>query len=262
MTQIELSQEELNLIQAKREQEAAKEQQKQDKIQVDIIKAQSEVRKRLEENQKQNAAARAFLKELGEGWEESMIEDERNQRAYWGSEEVWSEQWFDCRVYLTKGKYKVHVNKHTVYNGWRGGADKGYKMFVSGPGIEYGYSQKALSKAATVNKKVQDCIDTINAREEAKRKKLSAVETAVQDLKMKFPEAAVTSFKDWTRGYSNKNPYREFDKIVVKLPNGIEINYEVYSDGRLNRLSVLFSCQDEIALIGALGAIELPSTTK
>jgi hypothetical protein len=262
MTQIELTQEELDLIQAKRDQEAAKEQQKQDKIQADIVKGKANIARRQEEDRKQNAAARAFQKELGEGWEERTREEERTEKVYWGMDVVWRETYTDCRVYLEKGKYKVHVNMHTVYNGWRGGADKGYKMFVSGPNIEYGYSQKALSKAATVNKKVQDCIDTIKAVEEAKKKKLSAVETAVQDLKMKFPEAVVTSFKDWTRGYSNKNPYREFDKIVVKLPNGIEINYEVYSDGRLNRLSVLFSCQDEIALIGALGAIELPSTTK
>lgn len=262
MTQIELSQEELDLIQAKRNQEAAKEQQKQDKIQIDIVKAQAELAKRVQESKDQQAAARAFLKELGGEWEEVVTQEERTQRVYWGQEIVWSKIWIDSRVHLMKGKYKVHVNKHTVYNGWRGGADKGYKMFVSGPNIEYGYSQKALSKAATVNKKVQDCIDTITAREEAKKKKLSAVETAVSDLKMKFPEATVTAFKDWARGYSSKNPYREYDKIVVRLSNGIEINYEVYADGRLNRLSVLFNCEDEIALIGALGAIQLPSTTK
>ena len=175
---------------------------------------------------------------------------------------MWRENYTDRRIYLMNGKYKVSVDKHTVYNGWRGGTDKGYKMFVSGPEIEYGYSQKPLSKAATVNKKVQDCIDTITAREEHKKKKLSAIETVVSDLKMKFPEATVTAFKDWTRGYSNKHSYREYDKVVVKLPNGVEINYEVYADGRLNRLSVLFNCQDDIALIGALGAIVLPSTTE
>ena len=262
MTQIELTQEELDLIQAKRDQEAAKEQQKQDRIQADIVKAEFEVRKRIEENEKQHAAARAFLKELGEGWEEQMTKEERTQRVYWGQEMVWSKAWMDCRIYLTKDKYKISVNIHTVYNGWRGGTDKGYKMFVSGPEIEYGYSQKALTKAATVNKKIQDCIETITAREEAKKKKLSAVETAVSDLKMKFPEATVTAHKDWTRGYSNKNPYREYDKLSVKLPNGIEITYEVYADGSLSRKDVLFNCQDEVALIGALGAIQLPSTTE
>jgi hypothetical protein len=263
MTHIELSQEELDLIQAKRDQEAAKEKQKQDRIQADIVKGKAEVRKRIEENEKQHAAARAFLKELGAGWEEQMTEEERTQRVYWGQEVVWSEAWMDRRIYLTNGKYRVSVTKHTVYsNSWHRGTDKGYKMFVSGPEIEYAYAQKALSKAATVNKKIQDCIETINAREEHKKKKLSAVETAVGDLKMKFPEATVTAHKDWTRGYSNRNPYREYDKIVVKLPNGIEISYEAYADGSLSRKDVLFNCQDEIALIGALGAIELPSTTK
>lgn len=262
MTQIELSQEELDLIQAKREEEAAKEQQRHDKIQADVLKGKANIARRQEEGRKQNAAARAFLKELGEGWEERAREEERTERVYCGLEVMWSEVYTDCRLYFVKGDYRVHVNQHTVYSGaWGRGTDKGYKMFVSGPKIEYGYSQKALSKAATVNKKVQECIDQINAIEVAKKKKASAVETAVSDLKMKFPEAVVTAFRDWTRGYG-KSAYREYDKLVVKLKNGIELHYEVYSDGRLNRLNVLFSCQDEIALIGALGAIELPSTTK
>ena len=134
-------------------------------------------------------------------------------------------------------------------------------MFLSGPDVVYRYTQKALKKADTLNKKVQECIDAINAREEHKQKKMTAVQTAVSDLKMKFPEAEVVASKDWTRGYG-KSAYREFDKLVVRLKNGIEVQYEVYSDGSLNRLTVLFGCKDEFALIGALGAIELPSTTK
>lgn len=263
MTHIELSQEELDLIQAKRDQEAAKEQQKQDRIQADIVKAKANIARRMGEDREQNAAARAFLKELGEGWVEQTREEERTERVYWGLEVVWSETYTDCRVYFEKGKYRVHVNKHTTYsNAWSRGTDKGYKMFVSGPEIEYGYSQKALSKAATVNKKVQDCIETINAREEMKKKKASAVEMAVLDLKEKFPTATVIAIRDWTRGYSSKNAYREYDKVTVSFPNGININYEVYADGRLSRLSVLFDCRDEMALIGALGALSLPSTTE
>lgn len=263
MTQIELSQEELDLIQAKRDQEAAKEQQRQDKIQADIAKAKANIARRQEEDRKQNAAARAFQKELGEGWEERTRVEERTEKVYSGLVAVWSETYTDCRVYFEKGKYKVHVNMHTVYSGtWGRSNEKGYKMSVSGPEIEYGYSQKALSKAATVNKKVQDCIETINAREENKKKKASAVETVVADLKEKFPTATVVAIKDWTRGYSSKNAYREFDKVTVSFPNGINMNYEVYSDGRLNRLSVLFDSRDEMALIGALGALSLPSTTE
>lgn len=262
MTQIELSQEELDLIQAKREEEAAREKVKQDRIQADIAKGKANIAKRVEESKKQNAAAESFLKELGEGWTAHTDTHKSGERVYWGGELVWEEIYNCDNVYLKYGDYKVTVYTHTVYSGtWGRGANKGYKMFVSGPGIEYGYSQKALSKAATVNKKVQERIQIAKDVEERKKSKQTAVETAVSDLKMKFPEAVVTAFKDWTRGHS-KSGYREYDKLVVKLKNGIELHYEVYSDGRLGRLNVLFSCQDEIALIGALGAIELPSTTK
>ena len=262
MTQIELSQEELDLIQAKREEEAAREKVKQDRIQADIAKAKASIAKRLEESKKQNAAAEAFRKELGEGWTAHTESQKSTERVYWGGEVVWEETYSYDNVSLKKGEYAVSVYMHTTYSSaWSRGNNKGYKMFLSGPDVEYAYRQKALSKAATVNKKVQECIDAINAREERKKNKQTAVQTAVSDLQMKFPEAVVTAFKDWTRGHS-KSGYREYDKLVVKLKNGIELHYEVYSDGRLGRLNVLFSCQDEIALIGALGAIELPSTTK
>jgi hypothetical protein len=176
---------------------------------------------------------------------------------------MWRENYTDCRIYLVNGNYKVHVNEHTVYSStWGRGNNKGYKMFVSGPEIDWAYSQKALSKAATVNKKVQEAIDTINAREELKKKKASAVETVVADLKEKFPTATVIAMRDWTRGYSNKNAYREYDKVTISFPNGVIMYYEVYVDGRLSRKDVLFGCKDEIALIGALGALSLPSTTE
>jgi hypothetical protein len=255
MTQIELSQEELDLIQAKRDEQAAKDQQKLDRINADIVKAKANVARRQEEDKKQNAAARAFQKELGKGWEERTREEERTERVYWGMEVVWSETYLDCRIYLENGKYKVHVNKHTVYgNSWGRGTDRGYKMFVSGPEIEYGYSQKALSKAATVNKKVQDCIDTINAREEAKKQKASAVETAVHDLQVAYPSAKVLATRDWTRGYG-KSAYREFDKVTIGFTNGIQVAYEVYSDGRLNRLSVDFGGLQHNELLNMLSEV-------
>lgn len=261
MTHIELSQEELDLIQAKREEEAAREKVKQDRIQADIVKGKANIARRLEQSKKQVEAAYAFQKELGESWTAHTDSHKSTERVYWGGEVVWEETYNYDNVHLENGKYKVRVDMHTIYSSWGRGTEKGYRMFLSGPDVDYRYTQKALKKADTLNKKVQECIDAINAREEHKQKKMTAVQTAVSDLKMKFPEAEVTAFKDWTRGYG-KSAYREFDKLVVKLKNGIELQYEVYSDGRLNRLNVLFNCKDEIALIGALGAIELPSTTE
>lgn len=264
MTQIELSQEELDLIQAKREEEAAREKQKQDRLAAEIAKGKANIARRLEQSKKQVEAAYAFQKELGESWTAHTDSHKSTERVYWdwGGEVVWEETYSYDNVSLKKGKYTVSVYMHTTYSStWGRGTNKGYKMFLSGPDVGYAYEQKALSKAATVNKKVEECIEAIRVREEHKKQKASALETAVSDLKMKFPEAEISAFKDWTRGYG-KSAYREYNKLVVKLKNGIELQYEVYSDGRLNRLNVLFSCQDEIALIGALGAVELPSTTK
>jgi hypothetical protein len=259
MTQIELTQAELDLIQAKREEEVAKEQQRQDKIQADIANGKANIARRQEVDRKQNVAARAFQMELGKGWEEQTREEERTEKVYWGMEVMWSETYTDCRIYLVNGNYKVHVNEHTVYSGtWGRSNNKGYKMFLSGPEIEYGYSQKALSKAATVNKKVEEAIDAIFSRMEAKKKKASAVETAVHDLQVAYPNAKVIAIRDWTRGYSSKNAYREYDKVTIAFPNGIQVAYEVYVDGRMSRLNVDFGGLENNELLNLLSEVPTP----
>jgi len=256
MTHIELSQEELDLIQAKREEEVVREKAKQDRIEADIVKARVNIAKRVEESRKQIAAAESFLSELGKDWTAYTDTHETEERVYWGSEVVWKETYNYNNMYASRGKYKVTVNKHTVYSGtWGRGNDKGYKMFVSGPEIEYGYSQKALIKAATVNKKVEDCIDTINAREDHKKKKASAVETAVHNLQVAYPNAIVNASRDWARGYNSKNGYREYDKITIQFGNGIQVAYEVYSDGSLSRLSVNFGGLEHNEVLNALSEI-------
>jgi hypothetical protein len=131
-------------------------------------------------------------------------------------------------------------------------------MFVSGPEIEYGYSQKALSKAETVNKKVEGCIETINAREEAKKKKASAVETVVHDLQVAYPNAKIIATRDWTRGYSSKNAYREYDKVTIAFTNGIQVAYEVYADGRMSRLNVDFGGLQNNELLNMLSEVPMP----
>jgi len=82
MNEIKLTQEELDLIQAKRDEELAKEQRKQEKIAEDIKRAQYNVAKRLEEYTGQRVAARAFKKELGEGWMEETISNDWTEKVY------------------------------------------------------------------------------------------------------------------------------------------------------------------------------------
>ena len=259
MTQIELTQKELDVIQAIREEDAAKEKQKQDRIQADIAKAEAKIAKYEEADKKQAAAAEVYLKELGEGWTGHISVREHTENVYHGMELVWTKPYNTYQTHLMNGNYKVNVNEHTVYSGtWGRGNNKGYKMFVSGPDIEWGYSQKALSKAATVNKKVEEAIDTILSRMEAKKKKASAVETAVADLQVAYPTAKVLATRDWTRGYSSKNAYREYDKVTIAFPNGIQVAYEVYVDGRMSRLNVDFGGLENHELLNLLSEVPMP----
>jgi hypothetical protein len=258
MTQIELTQAELDLIQAKREEDQVKEQKKQERINEDIVKAEARIDKRRQTDLRQDAAANDFLKELGEGWVRHVDTNEWTEKVYWGAELVWSKIYHDTRVSLINGAYKVRVEDYVVYSGWRGGQNKGYKMFLSGPDVEYRYNAKALSKASTVNKKVQECIEAIKSREDHKKKKASAVETAVHDLQVAYPNAKVIAIRDWTRGYSTKNAYREYDKVTIAFPNGIQVAYEVYADGRMSRLNVDFGGLENNELLNLLSEVPMP----
>ena len=116
MTHIELSQEELDLIQAKREEDAAREKAKQDRVAADIVKGKANIARRLEQSKKQVEAAHAFQKELGKDWTAHTDSHKSTERVYWGGEVVWEETYHYDNVYLMKGQYKVRVDMHTIYN--------------------------------------------------------------------------------------------------------------------------------------------------
>ena len=96
------------------------------------MKAKANIARRIEESNKQVAAAESFQKELGKDWTAYTDTHTSRERVYWGGELVWEESYDYNNVHLEKGKYKVTVNKHTVYSTWGRGTEKGYKMFVNG----------------------------------------------------------------------------------------------------------------------------------
>ena len=105
---------------------------------------------------------------------------------------------------------------------------------------------------------LDDSLDAIAKDvEERKKSKQTAVETAVHDLQVAYPTAKVTASKDWTRGYG-KSAYRDYDKITIQFTNGIQVAYEVYSDGRLNRLSVDFGKLEHHEVLNLLSEAQAP----
>jgi hypothetical protein len=80
----------------------------------------------------------------------------------------------------------------------------------------------------------------------------------VHDLQVAYPNAKVIAIRDWTRGYSSKNAYREYDKVTIAFPNGIQVAYEVYADGRMSRLNVDFGGLENNELLNLLSEVPTP----
>ena len=214
----------------------------------------------------QIAAAKDFAQALGSGFElkirtwveEVKINDYVNEEFV----PIWSDNFTRRLATIVCGEYTINVKKHIVYSGsWHSrGTDHGYKMFVSGPGIEYKYESKALTSTKTVKAKIDECIEKKKRELEYKQKQLSALETTVEKMRTLYPDAIVSSGKDGERSYNGR--YETYDAITIKFANGISIKYKVYSDGSLGRKDITFHVKDSWALMDIMNSVTISESHK
>jgi len=241
---LELTKEELELIQAKRQEEEKKAEARKAQIQSDIDKRLADIAKYRDADDKQIAATLAFAKELGSRWSVQSTKRPEKVRVYDNGEVVWEESFERETATIWYGKFYVNVQEHIVYSSsWsRHGTNKGFKMYLGGPEVDYKYNSKPLSNAKTINKKVDEVIEAGIAKIEAQKKQLTAVESTIAKMKEMYPEAEVTSDKGWYQpsSYNRRAQGYAFDQVHIKLANGIKISYRVYPDGSLGRQSINF----------------------
>ena len=241
---LELTKEELELIQAKRQEEEKKAEARKAQIQSDIDKRLADIAKYRDADDKQIAATLAFAKELGSRWSVQSTKRPEKVRVYDNGEVVWEESFERETATIWYGKFYVNVQEHIVYSSsWsRHGTNKGFKMYLGGPEVDYKYNSKPLSNAKTINKKVDEVIEAGIAKIEAQKKQLTAVESTIAKMQELYPEAEVTSDKGWYQpsSYNRRAQGYAFDQVHIKLANGIKISYRVYSDGSLGRQSLSF----------------------
>lgn len=266
MTELQLTPAELEMITIKREQEelAKKEQQlkKQLELQTEIAAAEKDIASLIAEDGAQIAAAKAFGPKLP-GWNfeiktrpaQKMVKDSWDD-AY----PIWSKTFERRTALYTYKTFSIEVSKHIVYSSsWRArGEDKGYKMSLLGPDVDYAYRSKMLINPATIIKKVEEIESAKKAKEEAKLKQLNAVETTMAKLKSDYPDATIvqgTGSTSYQSGY-NKRSWEEFPKVTITLANGVKVEYRIYSDGSLGRLGITFPNQkDAYSLLSALNTL-------
>ena len=265
MTELQLTPAELEMITIKREQEelAKKEQQlkKQLALQTEIAAAEKDIASLIAEDDAQIAAAKAFGPKLP-GWNfeiRTKPAQKMVKNSWKDTDPIWSKTFERRTALYTYKTFSIEVSKHIVYSSsWRArGEDKGYKMSLLGPDVEYTYRNKMLINPATIIAKVATIESAKKAKEEANAKQLTAVESTIAKLKATYNDATIV---EGTSG-SYCNTYKRKDWInypivTVTLANGVKVVYRIYSDGSLGRLDITFPNQkDAYSLLSALNTI-------
>lgn len=256
-----LSPAELEMIKLKREQEelAKKELEAKKALQIekDIAAAELQLAKTMKEDEEQVAATVKYLEELVNCSPQYVIEivDSQNvievkgdyinpdnpKEANYNRVVVWSKTYPRKVAHINYGNYKVRVAKHFTYKSYRS-VDNGYKMFISGDGIDYNRNNRPYAKAKTVHEVFTDAIKSIQEKKELQEKKKNALSTTFEKMKLLYPNAKIVEGYDFEKNYNpRKYGYGErYDTITITLPNNITITYRVYSDGSLSRKSISF----------------------
>jgi hypothetical protein len=256
MTDIVLTPAELEMIALKRKQFELEQQEKALKqkaqLEKDIADKLAYIQKRMSVDQAQVKAAQDYCKELGAGYtvvitgSTEMVKitgDYTNpvDPSSNGYERVvlWSESFKRETAHITNGSYTVTVAEQLVYSSkWSTrSTSKGYKMYVSGPGIDWKDSNRALSRVAKVKEKIKIASDSIKAEEDLKNRQKNALQATVDKFQAEYPDAEVTTDKGWDKSYGKRYEGVIYDMVRIKFVNGASIAYRVYADGSLGRVS-------------------------
>lgn len=257
MTELELTPAELEMIRVKREQFelAKKEEEAKKAIQLEKdIKAKEEyITKTIAKDAEQIAAAKAYQADLGsmytveiKEWEEEVkvtgeyINKADPSKDGYEREVLWSKTFTRQFAWIVRGSYKIKVEEQITYSSkWSSrGTSQGYKMYISGPGIEWKQERRAYARVAKVNEVIKAAIDQIDYEMKAAEAKKNALQTTVDRFTAEYPDAEVTTDKGWTQGYgSRRHISTPYDIVRVKFANGCSIGYRVYGDGSLSRLA-------------------------
>jgi hypothetical protein len=265
MKTIQLTPAELELIQVKRQQEelAAQEAavQNQLAIEKEIARVKLQVEGYIKQEAQQVKAAGEFALQIPSSKLHIDTREHVANVSYKG-EVVDTIKYQEQIAHLTIGEHTVSVKEHIVYSKFSyRGSSRGYKMYVSGQGIDYKTANRGYKNTQKVVELIEDTIEEIKAKEAHANKQKNAVATAIAELTQQFPNATIRQERGYITNYhaSHSNRYQEYDKLVVTLENGIMIEYRVYESGQLSRTNISFPQHETMELISLLNNMKFPS---
>jgi len=270
---MELTQAEKEMIAIKREQETLKQKEQELQKQVRIAKYIADKKEYMAiETSFDNAQLQAAmdfedkLSEIQSGfqckidtWEETVTVKEYNDAREYVP--VWSDKFTRRRATIVNGAYTIKVAKHITYSSkWSTrGTDNGYKMYLSGPEVDYAYESKALSSCSTVVRKIKECSDGIANKKLQELKQKSAALSAFDKMHALYGDTAVITLETSGELGYNKN-WITYEQLTVKFANGITIKYRVYSDGSLGRKDITFPVNTGWEIAEAMSKVEFKTT--
>ena len=251
MTSLELTPAELEMVKLTRQKEELAAKEAALKAQADLEKAiaakQSEIAKAIANDKAQMAAAGAYFREFDHAQYTlefikrmdtySVVDYKTEGRPILWSQEVERE----TAVIKSKSGYTVNVKEQFVSTSWRSHS-KGWKMYVSGPGLSWKDSDKALSRVSTVVAKIEDAMETLANQAKQEQNQKNALAITVERFTADYPDAKIVTGHDYERYYGGRNIKlgARYDTVGITLKNGVSATYRVYSDGSLSQVSIKF----------------------
>ncbi len=273
MEDIQLTPAELEMIKVKREQfELAKKEEEAKKaiqLEKDIAARKEYITKTKAKDQEQIAAAKDYLSQLASMYALSIttrnetvqiMGDYIDKANGFDRHILWSEVFERQTACIKRDSYTIQIEEHITYSSkWSSrGTSQGYKMYVSGLGIEWKQERRAYSRTTKVNEIIKAAIDKIDSERKLAESKKNAVQATVDRFTAEYPDAEVATDRGWEKGYGRRSwEGTTYDMVRVKFTNGCSIAYRVYPDGSLSRVSFnLPGAKDEAAFMKSLSQMK------
>lgn len=275
MTQtLELTAAELALIENQRKQEALNAEaaalRKAARLEKDIIDAERAILKEQKENNEQVMATLTFhaqLEKINPKYKMIQLDKEVARRIIGDyipdtkKNEILKELKYNstsAHITLDDTPFKIEVKKHIVYGNNRSSrvTDKGYKMELIGGGF---YNERLLTNPKTLNKKIEDKLESEKNKAEAKIKKANALEHVFEKLNNLYPDATITKGTQWIENKWSKHNGEVVDIINIKLANGIMMKFRVYPDQSISKMELILPTKSNYELLELMNSITFPN---
>lgn len=264
--EMKLTPAELQMIALKREQEALKQKEETLRKEADrekrIAAAVSRIEHKTAEDNSQCAAAQEFFKDFPLQNYSLTIEvrDETESVTDYnngGKREILWSKTFTRRTaeIIHNGVYRIRVWFHQPTDKFGRRKSGGeYKMYISGPGLNYRDERRGYTKPKSVIAKIREVKDQIDYEAAAKSRELNSLEATMIKMKGKYPDALVNQA---TNDERIGNRYVSYPVVNITFTNGVCITYRVYGDGSLGRKNITFpnTIKDSWALMDAMSGV-------